>query len=273
MPVSHGKLEEICAKNPTSILFARLADGVLRQGDVKRASEICRRGLRYRPSYVTGHLVMGKCHIAAGRLEEARQEFHRVLQLDQDNLAAFWHLGQIDLEVGWEALARRHFGWAYTLDPFNRDLLAKIESFQQAPPAPEQTLDAFPDGESAVLEQAPESGAGARVEAGFDAVGDGDLDALVREVGGNRDSVSGAPAVSGDRTLEGTDPIATSTLAELYATQGLIQQALEVLERVLKRDPGNQQVKQRLEELQAMDDVPGQCPNKGGGFSEYGLDV
>jgi hypothetical protein len=62
-------------------------------------------------------------------------------------------------------------------------------------------------------------------------------------------------------------------LAELYATQGLIQQALEVLERVLKRDPGNQQVKQRLEELQAMDDVPGQCPNKGGGFSEYGLDV
>ena len=267
MPVSHGKLEEICARNPTSVLFARLADGVLRQGDVKRASEICRRGLRYRPSYVTGHLVMGKCHIAAGRLEEARQAFHRVLQLDQDNLAAFWHLGQIDLEVGWEALARRHLEWAHTLDPFNRDLLAKIESFH---PAPEQAPDAFPDEEealrdampqpeaSAVLEQAPESGAGAGAEAGFDAVWDGDLDALVREVGGSRNSASGAPAVSGGRALEDTGAIATSTLAELYATQGLIRQALEVLERVLKRDPGNQQVKQRLEELQAMDDVSGQ---------------
>ena len=74
MSTSHAKLGKICAKNPTSILFARLADGFLRQGKVKQAVEICRRGLRYRPSYVTGHLVMGNCHLAVGRLEEALME-------------------------------------------------------------------------------------------------------------------------------------------------------------------------------------------------------
>ena len=75
-------LEKICAKNPTSILFARLADGLLQQGDVTRAIEVCRQGLRYRPSYVAGHVIMGKCHLAAGRFEEARLEFQKVLQLD-----------------------------------------------------------------------------------------------------------------------------------------------------------------------------------------------
>ena len=30
------KLEKICDQNPTSILFARLADGLLQQGEVER---------------------------------------------------------------------------------------------------------------------------------------------------------------------------------------------------------------------------------------------
>ncbi|MCZ6635621.1 MAG: hypothetical protein O7G87_19670, partial [bacterium] len=60
MSASLSMLEKICLKNPTSILFARLAEGYLQQGQVKRAFEICRQGLRYRPSYVAGHLVMGK---------------------------------------------------------------------------------------------------------------------------------------------------------------------------------------------------------------------
>ena len=155
MSVSHAKLGKICAKNPTSILFARLADGFLRQGKVKQAVEICRRGLRYRPSYVTGHLVMGKCHLAVGRLEEARQEFHKVLQLDADNLAALWHLGRIDLEMGWEALARQHFERAYTLDPFNRDLGAKVDAFRPAVSEPEPVPDPPSDEEGGTPDSDP----------------------------------------------------------------------------------------------------------------------
>ncbi len=248
MSVSHAKLEKICAKNPTSILFARLADGFLRQGKVKQASKICRRGLRYRPSYVTGHLVMGKCHLAEGRLEEARQEFHKALQLDADNLAALWHLGRIGLEMGWEALARQHFERAYILDPFNRDLGAKVDAFGPAVSQPEPV----PASDEEAPDSGPEPGETdpAPPEASKEAE-EADLAALVQAIGG------GASLLS---TPERAGSIATSTLAELYAAQGLTRQALEVLEQVLERDSGNAQAKQRLEELRAMDDAPDEYP-------------
>ena len=263
MAVSRTKLERICAKNPTSILFARLADEFLRQGNTKRALETCRRGLRYRPSYVTGHVVMGRCHLAAGRFEEARQEFQKVLQLDSDNLTAFWHLGQIDLEMGWEEMALRNFERAYALDPFNRDLAARIEALQNAGSGSEapQVAPASggggviaagpipqPDGPAveapdAALEAEPEGATEAEGAEGWPAADRG-LSTLVRELDGNPE---GVPFLN--HRADWTEAIATPTLAEIYVSQGLIQQAVDVLKRVLERDPDDKRVRQRLDEL------------------------
>jgi len=243
MSASHTKLEKICAKNPTSLLFARLAEEFLRRGDVKRASDICRRGLRYRPSYVAGHVVMGKCYLAAGRCEEARQEFHKVLQLDSDHLAACWHLGQIDLEMGWEELALQSFKRAYALDAFHPELAARIEALQNVDSVSEtvQTDVSLPEeGEEEALEPQPEA-----AEVGSSGE---DLATLFQEIEGSREPESGP---NPGRPAES---IATATLAELYAGQGLIRRAVEVLERVLERDPDNPQIKERLEELRTRDD-------------------
>ncbi len=242
MSASHTRLEKICAKNPTSLLFARLAEEFLRRGDVKRASDICRRGLRYRPSYVAGHVVMGKCYLAAGRYEEARQEFHKVLQLDSDHLAAYWHLGQIDLEMGWEELALQSFRRAYTLDAFHPELPARIQALQNVGSVSETVQADVPLPEACAKEASepqPEA-----AEAGG---GEG-LATLFQEIEGSREPESGA-----DRGRP-AESVATATLAELYAGQGLIRQAVEVLERVLERDPDNQQIKERLEELRTRDD-------------------
>ena len=43
--------------------------------------------------------------------------------------------------------------------------------------------------------------------------------------------------------------IATATLAELYANQGSIQEAIAVLEQMLAREPDNRRVIARLDEL------------------------
>jgi hypothetical protein len=44
----------------------------------------------------------------------------------------------------------------------------------------------------------------------------------------------------------------TTTLAELYIRQGHLDMALDVLREILKREPGNRLVADRLEEIMAM---------------------
>lgn len=225
------KLQKICDQNPTSILFARLADGLLQQGEVARAIEICRRGLRYRPSYTAGHVVMGKCYQAAGHYEEARLAFQKVLQLDAGHLAARWYMGKIALQLGRGDLALQYFEEAHARDPFGPELIEQIRKLKGEEVEEEQ--DNSP--ESGDQEVVSESDAFAQALLEDDV--EGDLDALVMSL--KREPKSGGEA----------PVIATTTLAELYASQGLIQEAIAVLEQVIAREPDNEHIIARLDAL------------------------
>ena len=240
---SPAKLESICRKNPTSILFARLADEMLRSGNVDRATEICRKGLRYRPFYPTGHLVLGRCHLAAERLGEARQALYDTLALDPDNPAAYWLLGRIERRMGLEEQALQRFRCAGVVDPLSRMLVTEIGAVAQ----PEN-------------ERASESRSGDEPErlAADDTTGTNEVQAereglsqLLRDLLVQGDSDNKTAAIT-DSDSDNA-PIATSTLAELYVTQGLIQEAVAILEQVREREPRNGLIKKRLKELQKMD--------------------
>ena len=236
-----AKLERVCGRNPASILFARLADELLRLGNVDRAAEICRKGLRYRPLYPTGHLVMGRCHMAAGRLEDARRELQHTLALDPDNPSATWLLGKIERETGFEKRALHYFRCARTVDPLSRLLAAELDAEVQAESeTPSESLTG-----GATERPAPD----APVEGDGAPAGREDLSLLVRELHEPR----GHPE---DRSAESNvepAPIATSTLAELYAVQGLIEEAVAVLAQVCEQEPDNKRIRKRLKELRKMD--------------------
>lgn len=238
---SIAQLERICRKNPASILFARFADGMLRSGNVERATEICRAGLRYRPFYPTGHLVMGRCHMAAGRLDEARREFHETLVLDQDNPAACWLLGMVERRLGFEKQALQYFKSALAVDPMSRLLVAEMDSGVRTEDEP-----ASGSGIGSGREASADSGTAQRVSGHGE-----DFSHLLQDLPGRRGS-GGDPAASSDAGC-GIPPIATSTLAELYVTQGLIEEAVAVLKQVREREPDNKSIKKRLKELQKLD--------------------
>lgn len=239
--VALKKLAKICAQNPASILFARLADGLLQQGDVAQALAVCRTGLRYRPSYVAGQVVMGKCYLAAGLCEEARLAFEKALQLDANHLVARWHLGHIALQQGRGDLALEHFESARDRDPFGPELREQIGKLKGEPSdearAETSEAKALPDESDAPV-PVPEAEASSQVselpplaEEGIEE----HLDALIE---------SRNPVPKPDASL-----IATATLAELYANQGLIQEAIAVLEQLLAHEPDNERVIARLDEL------------------------
>jgi Tfp pilus assembly protein PilF len=260
--LSLEKLEKICSKNPTSILFARLAEGFLRQGNMKRAAEICRQGLRYRPSYAAGHVVMGKCHMAFGHYEEARQEFQKVLQLDADHPAALWHLGKIDLKLGWDDMALRHFELACVLDPMNKELVDQISRLKpeipvmemgQTLPDPGEAVDSAQEDATTLLQDDeeifPEMGVPIP-----ELVVDADLASLVSELTHKGAGFSDDSNINGSEKQDDSGDmhaIATMTLAELYAQQGLVGQAMATLKQVLLRDPSNERVQARLDELRS----------------------
>jgi tetratricopeptide (TPR) repeat protein len=65
------ELELRMAASPSSPLFARLASLLLRDGEVSRAERLCDRGLELYPNYATARLVRARCLAAQGRHAEA----------------------------------------------------------------------------------------------------------------------------------------------------------------------------------------------------------
>jgi len=51
---------------------------------------------------------------------------------------------------------------------------------------------------------------------------------------------------------EHPQPITTSTMAEIYVSQGFIQKAIDIYAQILNESPGNQAVIRRIDELSAM---------------------
>ena len=238
---SLAKLERICSRNPASILFARLADELLRLGNVDRAAEVCRKGVRYRPLYPTGHLVMGRCCMASGRLEDARRELHQTLALDPDNPSAIWLLGKIERRMGFEEQALHSFRCARTVDPFSRLLVAEMDVEVHAEDEPASGSRSGDEMERPASDATVEvEGAPTERE---------DFSFLLRDLLDHRGQEKDQP---GDSNAE-IVPIATSTLAELYAVQGQIEEAVAVLTHVCDQEPDNKRIKKRLNELRKLD--------------------
>jgi tetratricopeptide (TPR) repeat protein len=78
-------MEAKVAANPASPLFARVASSYLQQGKALEAMELCNQGLKAHPHYAAGHLILGKCYEAVGRSIEALLEYRRALKILPDN--------------------------------------------------------------------------------------------------------------------------------------------------------------------------------------------
>src|SRR3954471_5080640 len=80
--------------------FARVADALRVEGRLDEAVSLCQEGLRARP-HVAGYVVLGKTHMDAGRLEDAREQFEAALRLDPRCLSAMRSLALIMDTLQW----------------------------------------------------------------------------------------------------------------------------------------------------------------------------
>ncbi len=89
-----AKLGERYNKEPTSKIFAPLADAYRKNNMIDEALEVLNKGLEYHPQYALAHLILGKCYFDKRMYAQAEESFKKTLSIDAQNLVAYRMLAQ-----------------------------------------------------------------------------------------------------------------------------------------------------------------------------------
>jgi len=209
------------AAGPASPWFARIAADLLDSGDINEALRICLEGTRVFPRYTTGRLVLGRCYEAMGSHVEAMLEYRRVLEVFPDNPLVLDLLKRADQmeQQGFDAYAAQ---WAARLQG-RKDRLTFEEYVGTPYPPAGQSMDEIIQK----LESAPRHLPVADTP---------------------------APVAEGPREVPASPSrFVTATLAEIYASQGEYDEAIEAYRALAAQRPGSaERYQKRLEELEEL---------------------
>lgn len=209
------RLEAKLLEDPHSLVFAQLADAYRGQGRLEEAIQICQEGLSHCANYVSAYMVLGRAYKEKGDLLQAREAFQRVLHLDPESVPAHKFLGDVAEARGEMPEAVAAYRMALILHPFDKEVRAAVERLDA------QVLSG---AESVVAEVAEVRQVTPAPRPGVATM---PVEAAVPE----------APAIRSEASQPETEPLATETLAGLYATQGHYQRAADIYARLVAEAP------------------------------------
>jgi len=239
-----------------------------------------REGLGRHPDFISGHVVAGWLSLDRGRPEEAEAQFRAALDLDPQNIAALRALSDILLERGDGLEALGVLEQLSHEDPIDLDLPRRIADLRLQAESAEENMpgqDDEPgsavwddpyavadelDWDGATLQPDESPGDDPGEEAGEDVLGKQGDDSGDDSAENNMDApephalqetalvVEDGEPLPGDEGLQGA--MITPTLGEIYLRQGLLDQAEEVFDTLLKADPESLHLQQRLEEVRGL---------------------
>lgn len=253
------KYEETLAKDPQSYCFAPLAELYRKLGLLDDAVNVAKRGCEIHPEYVGGHMALARAHFDKGLKDEAKTAFEKVVRATPENLLAQKLLSQIYIEEGNTVAAINALRMMLSLNPGDMesqimlDSLSKVtETGAEQPDEPPETLapgEHSGDATTLMSEPLPDETLLEEVEV-IEELADEDF---VAEEFQSPEVATLSPATEpGDKEDfldEVKDSLATATLAELYISQGFPKRAIAIYRELLKAEPENQELKQRLIDL------------------------
>ena len=118
-------------EDPTSRVFAPLAESYRRMGRVEEAIEMCQLGLEHHPDFHGGRVALAKCYLDKRRYQDAQQELEKVVHLAPENLLAQRLLGEAFIAQGNKTQALHAFKMALLLAPCDIGLTEKIHQIEK----------------------------------------------------------------------------------------------------------------------------------------------
>jgi tetratricopeptide (TPR) repeat protein len=226
LPPEIERFYEKWRREPTSRIFAQLADAYRKNGMLDEAIEVCREGLKVHPTYSSGRMVLARSYLEKGMEAEAELEFWEIIKSDPENIVALRTLGDLLYRHGRIAEAIEQYQKLLRLTPLDRELRAILERAEaemlSSSPSVPPTQQLPPD--SAEL---------------------GDATVATAETG---PPPAEKPISPLEIDTEEEDAFLTETIADLYLRQGLYQRAVEIFSRMLASDPDNFHIQGRLQE-------------------------
>lgn len=272
------QLTEKLLADPKSRVFAQLADAYRKCGMLDEAIETAKKGLEIHPQYAVAHLILGRCYMAKKMYALAREEFELTVKNDPQNLVGFRLLAETYERQSMYPEAVKYYQMVLDLDPANFDVAEKIESLRKyiKPILPEQQVPVWsrePEPAAAMPKAEPEPAA-VQPEAEAPAVAFPTTEPVPPEPEAGPApspaetetppleilSVAAATLEEKTESQAAAEPAATeeekpaqstATLAELYASQGHLEQAIEAYRELIASEPQNQAYKDRLDQLLA----------------------
>lgn len=127
-PTRIADLRRRLQADPTSIVFAQLAEELRRAGELDEAVSVCRERLELHPGYLSARVTLGRALAELERWEDAERELEYVLESAPDSLAAIRGLAEIHEKQGNLPGALAYYRRALALAKYDPDLGETVQS-------------------------------------------------------------------------------------------------------------------------------------------------
>ncbi len=101
--------QERWEKDNNSIVFFPLAEAYRKAGQIERAIQLCRHGLNIHPYYWGARVVLARVYLEQDKLDEAKTELEKVVEIVPFNLLAAKLLAQVYTRQGELAKALQRY--------------------------------------------------------------------------------------------------------------------------------------------------------------------
>jgi len=246
------RLTEMYQDDPTSRVFAPLADAYRKSKLYDEAIDILKKGLEIHPDYVSAHLVLARCYYDKDMLQLAKNSLEKVLELDQQNIIALRLLGDILYRLGDEKSALARYKQVIEIDPTNLEVQALVEKIipspaEEPPSAPiePQPLPRQQSSEHTSISSSTETPETGQIIRRGSFVAKEEAPVLEENGFAGPEEIEESPRESKEMSF------ATVTLAEIYEKQGFLEKALEVYKQLLEAAPDDEQLKAKVKDITA----------------------
>ena len=269
VPPEINKYLAILSKDPGSMVFAPLAEAYRKAGMLAEAIATAQDGLKLRPDYVSGMVALGRAYFEKGLLAEARENLEKVLVIAPDNIIAAGILEEIKKKSADQPEApiipapSTSTGQPLSESAGEAEIeeLTELEEFTELAEAEAEEKPGDFQVEEISFE-APEPGLGLAKELkereeektaeNIGSWGAETASELQEEPAMSEISEPEARFRSPEVEEKGARPrreITTGTIADLYIKQGYFDKAIDIYQTLYDADPGNDDIKRKLDEL------------------------
>lgn len=241
-----SKYLESFEKDPSSKVFAPLAESYRRLGMIGDAKKVLNKGFQYHPRYVPGLVTLAHCYFDEGQFLGAYDVLSPLVKEQYENYSLQKLFAFTCYELGKQNEALDTFKFLLFINPKDSEAAQKVSELEEIL-AKELAGDAGINIEESVFTEssdATDEDSWSQMDFSNESIAQ---DSLPQEI----NSESRQDKDSGEY-FEKNEPVITHTLVDLYLNQKLHGKALEVLEKILELSPDDQPTREKYDQVKAL---------------------